>query len=125
MSVDGKGPADGQGLPFRGETADIASMKLVRSLACSLLLVGLVPVLAASCDGGSDPACATTYGFALGAACADDGDSHAACPAGASCTCAAGETRTDYICFNGKCVDSIGDCDAWCKAADADRQACF
>jgi hypothetical protein len=42
-----------------------------------------------------------------------------------SCTCSASVSRTDYICFNGKCVDSIGDCDAWCKAADADREAGF
>jgi hypothetical protein len=100
-------------------------MNLVRSVVFSLALAAVLPVLAASCDGGSDPACATTYGFVLGATCATDGDSHEECPAGASCTCSGSVARTDYICFNGKCVDSIGNCDAWCKAADADRDACF
>jgi hypothetical protein len=100
-------------------------MKVVHSLICSIMLSALFAGLAASCSGGSDAACVTTYGFVLGAACAEDGNSHDECPAGASCTCSGSVSRTDYICFNGKCVDSIGDCDAWCKATDADREACF
>ncbi len=81
--------------------------------------------LCAGCGSGDDPACLDRYGFVLGSACDDNGDSHLQCPAGAKCSCSGSVTMTDHICFSGQCVTSIAKCDAWCKASASERQSCF
>lgn len=92
-----------------------------------VLVAALFGVMAVGCgSGGNDPACLDKYGLvADGAACDPTGDSHAQCGNGASCTCSGSVSTTAFICFDSKCVTSIGNCDAWCAASESDRSACF
>ncbi len=93
---------------------------LVALVVANLALLGLT---GCSSDSGNNPACVADYDLAVdGDACNENGDSSVC--AGVSCACP-GATLISHICFNGTCVTSIGNCDAWCSASEETRQSCF